>query len=140
MQSVSSLYSALCLLFDAMNFQIKGIEELVEGLIPYTQRHFGRTDRHLRNSFLFDYILTGMSVIEPEIDAKERKVESLTHSDVKNADGALLTENADAEQKSTSEDLKAESKKRKSKKSKDSSTKKARSVAYTKVEVNSLQA
>ncbi|XP_062147393.1 protein TORMOZ EMBRYO DEFECTIVE [Alnus glutinosa] len=111
--------------------KIKGIEELVEGLIPYTQRHFGRTDRHLRNSFLFDYILTGMSVIEPEIDAKERKVESLMHSDFKNAD---------AEQKSTSEDLKAASKKRKSKKSKDSSTKKARSVAYTKVEVNSLQA
>lgn len=138
MQSVSSLYSALCLLFDAMIFQMKGIKELLEGLFPYSQRHFSRIDRHVRSLFLLDYTLAGMSVIEPEIDANERKVESLMHSDVKNGDGVLLTENADAEQKNNSEDLKAASKKRKSKKSKDSSSKKARSVAYTKVEAISL--
>jgi hypothetical protein len=122
------------LLFDAVNFQIKGIDLLLEGLAPFSQRHFGRTDRNVRDTFLANYVLTEMSVIEPEIDAKEMKVESLMHSDVKNADGVLLTENADAEPKNTSEDLKALSKKRKSKKSKDSSSKKAKSVAYTKVE------
>ncbi|KAE8077499.1 hypothetical protein FH972_016059 [Carpinus fangiana] len=114
--------------------KIKGIDLLLEGLAPFSQRHFGRTDRNVRDTFLANYVLTEMSVIEPEIDAKERNVESLMHSDVKNADGVLSTENADAEPKNTSEDLKASSKKRKSKKSKDSSSKKAKSVAYTKVE------
>lgn len=49
-------------------FQIKGIGELLEGLIPYSQRHFSRIDRLERSTYLLDYTLTGMSVVEPEID------------------------------------------------------------------------
>ena len=82
-----------------------------------------------------------MSVIEPEINAKEREEdESLMHSDVKNMDDMILTENFDSEQKQTSEEPKVSSKKRKSKKSKESSSKKVRGVAYTKVDAISLQA
>ncbi|KAL0918183.1 hypothetical protein M5K25_010177 [Dendrobium thyrsiflorum] len=46
--------------------EIKGISELLEGLIPYSQRHFSRIDRLVRSSYLLDYILNEMSVIEPE--------------------------------------------------------------------------
>ncbi|KAK8950212.1 hypothetical protein KSP40_PGU005919 [Platanthera guangdongensis] len=46
--------------------EIKGISELLEGLIPYSQRHFSRVDRLVRSSFLLDYILNRMNVIEPE--------------------------------------------------------------------------
>ena len=122
-------------------FQIKGIGELLEGLMPYSQRHYSRIDRLVRSTFLLDYTLTGMSVVEPEIDVKEREDESLMHSDVKDVDVMLLTENADSERKQTSEEEpKASSKKRKSKKSKESSSKKVKGVAYTKVEAVSLQA
>lgn len=46
--------------------EVKGIGELLEGLIPYTQRHFSRIDRLEKSTFLLDYTLTGMSVVEPE--------------------------------------------------------------------------
>ncbi|PKU82710.1 transducin beta-like protein 3 isoform X1 [Dendrobium catenatum] len=46
--------------------EIKGISELLEGLIPYSQRHFSRIDRLVRSSYLLDYVLNEMSVIEPE--------------------------------------------------------------------------
>lgn len=121
-------------------FQIKGIGELLEGLVPYSQRHFSRIDRLVRSTFLLDYTLTRMSVIEPEIDEKERKDESLKHSHVQHVDEVLSTENADSEQKQNSEERQAASKKRKSKKSKDSTKKKVKSVAYTSVEALSLQA
>ncbi|KAG7980656.1 hypothetical protein I3843_05G193000 [Carya illinoinensis] len=120
--------------------EIKGIGELLEGLIPYSQRHFSRIDRLVRSTFLLDYTLTGMSVIEPEIDEKERKDGSLKHSHVKHVDEVLSTENADSEQKHDSEERQAASKKRKSKKSKDGTNKKVKSVAYTSVEARSLQA
>lgn len=81
-----------------------------------------------------------MSVIEPEIDEKERKDGSLKHSHVKHVDEVLSTENADSEQKQDSEERQAASKKRKSKKSKDGTNKKVKSVAYTSVEARSLQA
>ncbi|XP_068643036.1 protein TORMOZ EMBRYO DEFECTIVE [Aristolochia californica] len=48
--------------------EIHGISELLEGLVPYSYRHFSRIDRLLRSTFLLDYTLTGMSVIEPESD------------------------------------------------------------------------
>ncbi|PKA58862.1 Dynein assembly factor with WDR repeat domains 1 [Apostasia shenzhenica] len=46
--------------------EIKGISELLEGFIPYSQRHFSRIDRLVRGSFLLDYTLNAMSVMEPE--------------------------------------------------------------------------
>jgi U3 small nucleolar RNA-associated protein 13 len=48
--------------------EIKGISELLEGLIPYSQRHFSRVDRLVRSTFLLDYTLTRMSVVDPDID------------------------------------------------------------------------
>ncbi|KAM0919452.1 hypothetical protein ACQ4PT_008173 [Festuca glaucescens] len=47
--------------------EIKGISELLEGLIPYSQRHFSRVDRLVRSTFLLDYTLTRMSVVDPDV-------------------------------------------------------------------------
>ncbi|KAJ8446087.1 hypothetical protein Cgig2_017589 [Carnegiea gigantea] len=51
--------------------EVRGIGELLEGLIPYSQRHFSRIDRLERSTFLLDYTLMGMSVIEPEGDIRQ---------------------------------------------------------------------
>lgn len=58
-------------------FQIKGIGEVLEGLIPYSQRHFSRIDRLERSTFLFDYTLTGMSVIDPQDNYSVEDAEQL---------------------------------------------------------------
>ena len=112
-------------------FQIKGIRELLEGLIPYTQRHFSRVDRLVRSTFLLDYTLAGMSVIEPD-QQTESKVEPLLHSETNSPDDGI------EEQDHTEKNV--PSKKRKSNKSKYSSHKKVKSVAYNKVETIRLQA
>ncbi|KAJ6693735.1 hypothetical protein OIU85_004506 [Salix viminalis] len=111
--------------------EIKGIGELLEGLIPYSQRHLSRIDRLVRSTFLLDYTLNGMSVIEPDTNATE----------MKDAGNKLSVENADQEQELTSEMLKEKtpSKKRKSNKSKDSSRKKVKGAAYTSVAPFSLE-
>ncbi|KAG1331252.1 transducin beta-like protein 3 [Cocos nucifera] len=64
---------------------IKGVGELLEGLIPYSQRHFSRIDRLVRSTFLLDYILTKMSVIDPETGTLPTKPESvlLSENDLK---------------------------------------------------------
>ncbi|RWW67701.1 hypothetical protein BHE74_00024830 [Ensete ventricosum] len=46
--------------------EVKGVSELLEGLIPYSQRHFSRIDRFVRSIFLLDYVLARMSVVDPE--------------------------------------------------------------------------
>lgn len=51
--------------------KMKGVGELVEGLIPYSQRHYSRIDRLERSTFLLDYTLNGMSVVEPEMGVVE---------------------------------------------------------------------
>lgn len=104
-------------------FQIKGIAELLEGLMPYTQRHFSRIDRLIRSTFLLDYTLTGMSVIDPETDTSVPKDESILQSDEsrKANDLPMSEENVVDEQTRDStemEDEKVSSKKRKSSKSK----------------------
>lgn len=53
--------------------QIRGIGELLEGLIPYSQRHFSRIDRLVRSTYLLDYTLMGMSVIDPEAPPTSRE-------------------------------------------------------------------
>ncbi|KAM6586439.1 hypothetical protein CsatA_009044 [Cannabis sativa] len=102
--------------------EIKGISELLEGLLPYSQRHFSRVDRLVRSTYLLDYTLTGMSVIEPKTDARESKAHS---------------ENADKEQQQADEEglnPKASLKKRKSDKHKErKKQKKVKDVAYTRV-------
>lgn len=111
--------------------QMKGIGELLEGLIPYSQRHFSRIDRLVRSTFLLDYTLTGMSVIEPETDDVEESKEN------NHLDENLLTEDVDEEEKQNkSQKLNSKSavKKRKSDKHRDAShKKKVKGVAYTSV-------
>ncbi|XVE62302.1 hypothetical protein DITRI_Ditri06bG0107400 [Diplodiscus trichospermus] len=122
--------------------EIKGISELLEGLIPYSQRHFSRIDRLIRSTFLLDYTLIGMSVIEP-VSQGDLKTGSLLHSR-KNMDDVLLTYTADEDQEQVSEGLKekASAKKRKSLKSGDGSRlhKKVKDVARTNNEAVPLQA
>lgn len=45
--------------------EVQGISELLEGLIPYAQRHYSRIDRLMRSTFLLDYTLSSMSVLSP---------------------------------------------------------------------------
>ncbi|KAK7389072.1 hypothetical protein VNO78_23904 [Psophocarpus tetragonolobus] len=114
--------------------QIKGIGEFLEGLIPYSQRHFGRIDRLVRSTFLLDYILAGMSVIEPEAQSTESKAELLLQSEIDIPDQENVIEEKDHTHEITA------SKKRKSNKSKHGSHKKVKNVAYNKVESIQLQA
>ncbi|CAM8968469.1 unnamed protein product [Rhodiola kirilowii] len=53
--------------------EMKGVSEILEGIIPHTQRHFSRVDRLVRGTFLLEYTLMGMRVMEPETDALESK-------------------------------------------------------------------
>ncbi|KAG8647939.1 transducin beta-like protein 3 isoform X2 [Manihot esculenta] len=121
--------------------EIGGIGELLEGLIPYSQRHFSRIDRLVRSTFLVDYILTGMSVIEPNIQAAETK----DGSHIPSNETVLLAEHAEEEQQQSPEVLKerTRSKKRKSKqanKARDSSHKKVKGEAYKNLAAIPLQA
>lgn len=49
-----------------MALQIPGVRELMEGIVPYTKRHFSRIDRLSRSTFLLDYTLARMNVLLPE--------------------------------------------------------------------------
>ncbi|KAH9784085.1 WD REPEATS REGION domain-containing protein [Citrus sinensis] len=119
--------------------EIKGISDVLEGLIPYTQRHFSRIDRLVRSTFLLDYTLTGMSVIEPDTEAREVKAESLVDSNVhQDANDVVITENVAKEQ--IESEGKTASKKRKSHKSRESSHKKERRADQTNAAAISLQA
>lgn len=42
------------------------MQDLLEALASYTQRHFVRVDRLVRSSFLLDYTLASMNVVMPE--------------------------------------------------------------------------
>lgn len=103
---------------------MKAIGELLEGLIPYSQRHYSRIDRLVRSTFLLDYTLTGMSVIEPETndgDATRELKESPVIHDIR------ITEDEDPKQKHNP--AKSAVKKRKSDKQvKDCSRKKFKDV------------
>ncbi|MFS8019054.1 putative small-subunit processome, Utp13 protein [Helianthus anomalus] len=52
--------------FVLFRFSMKGIGELLEGLVLYSQRHYIKIDRLERSTFLLDYTLNGMSIVEPE--------------------------------------------------------------------------
>ncbi|XP_039142084.1 transducin beta-like protein 3 [Dioscorea cayenensis subsp. rotundata] len=61
--------------------EIKGIGELIEGILPYSKRHFTRMDRHVRNTFLLDYTLTQMKVLEPETSVFSSKTHPRLHQE-----------------------------------------------------------
>ncbi|CAL5367966.1 unnamed protein product [Camellia sinensis] len=116
--------------------EIRAIGQLLEGLISYCQRHFSRIDRLERSTFLLDYILMGMSVIEPEMEGREAKDVPALQSNTKDADEEPLAEIADKEEKQTDEVKERasnSSKKRKSNKSRDVAYKKVKGAAHAKV-------
>ncbi|KAJ4957547.1 hypothetical protein NE237_024658 [Protea cynaroides] len=121
--------------------EIRGISELLEGLIPYSQRHFSRVDRLIRSSYLLDYTLTGMSVIEPETDVIAVENKSMTlHLDKKEADNQSQDKGSSKEQTLTVKEMKVSSKKRKPHKSRGGPEKKIKETAYMDGSAISLQA
>ncbi|KAK9757313.1 hypothetical protein RND81_01G155600 [Saponaria officinalis] len=121
--------------------EVKGIGEILEGLIPYSQRHYNRIERLERSLFLLDYTLNGMSVIEPEDDSREIVNSSKNEANRDNAsnhqeemDTDFVTEMATETKPNKS------SKKRKSKKSTNASQKTAKTLPSTKASTISLQA
>lgn len=114
--------------------EVKGVSELLEGLIPYSQRHYSRIDRLVRSSFLLDYILTGMSVLDPEtaavLPSKDEPMFPPGNSWMPQSNGHVnVTSSEDAFQDQPSPaaaEEKASSKKRKHSKAKRSSLKKSK--------------
>ena len=39
---------------------VMGLRELLDGLIPYSERHFSRIDRLVQDSYVLDYVVGGM--------------------------------------------------------------------------------
>ncbi|KAI3905054.1 hypothetical protein MKX01_017300 [Papaver californicum] len=115
--------------------EIKGITEILEGLIPYTQRHVSRADRLERTTLLLDYTLHGISVIEPlETNDSQRLPNgesALQHSD-ENETKEMLGEVLNSEQTDAPTEAKQlSSKKRRSTKSKEIGKVKPRKAGYT---------
>ncbi|KAJ3707032.1 hypothetical protein LUZ61_010737 [Rhynchospora tenuis] len=106
--------------------EIKGISELLEGLIPYSQRHFSRIDRLVRSTFLLDYTLTRMSVLDPDSSDSLSTVEDPILSDNK-----TLSLNDDQNHQNNIQEETLTSKKRKSSKSKKGLEKKAKVLVST---------
>ncbi|KAJ0989940.1 hypothetical protein J5N97_008296 [Dioscorea zingiberensis] len=74
--------------------EIKGIGELIEGILPYSKRHFTRMDRLVRSTFLLDYTLSQMSVLEPKTGVLSSKTEPrLRHEEGRHHQNALPEEN-----------------------------------------------
>ncbi|XP_074565205.1 protein TORMOZ EMBRYO DEFECTIVE-like [Curcuma longa] len=114
--------------------EVKGVGELLEGLIPYSQRHFSRIDRLVRSTFLLDYILTRMSVLDPEAtilpNNDDQQTLALENGKLDQHDDQLGSELCESDARfdslmHTQEEI-AVSKKRKSSKSKKGSVKKAK--------------
>ncbi|CAI5996902.1 unnamed protein product [Closterium sp. NIES-65] len=63
--------------------QIPGIGEILDGLQPYTQRHLARLERVLRSSYLVDYTLAALTMLQPTADLA-------VHADVALQPGAEL--------------------------------------------------
>ncbi|CAN6269106.1 unnamed protein product [Urochloa humidicola] len=95
--------------------EIKGISELLEGLIPYSQRHFSRVDRLVRSTFLLDYTLMRMAVVDPDEDAGTTKDDmncSSVENDVAEAKPASpVTEKSSKKRKSGKSSKKGKEKK-----------------------------
>jgi U3 small nucleolar RNA-associated protein 13 len=68
-----SCHIAQRVLFDVLSvvppreiLEVPGVEQFIEGIIPYAKRHLSRIDRLSRSTFLLDYTLARMSVLLPE--------------------------------------------------------------------------
>ncbi|CAA0813117.1 Transducin family protein / WD-40 repeat family protein [Striga hermonthica] len=110
--------------------EMKGIGELLEGLIPYSKRHYSRIDRLERSTFLLDYTLTGMSVIEPETSETKSRDDTLEQPKVEEEEEEnrrIKVDEMEGEDLPSTKDTSR--KKRKSHKSQDRKQKKSK-VAY----------
>jgi len=74
--------------------KVPGMQDLVEALASYTQRHFARMDRLVRSSFLLDYTLASVNVLMPE-EAPE--VLAADHLDQPEGAGSDLDESTGTE-------------------------------------------
>lgn len=75
--------------------EVQGIRELLDGLVPYTQRHFSRLDRLVRSTYLLDFTLNSLSVLsadEETADGDGQPARALS-----NGDAGPAVENADSE-------------------------------------------
>ncbi|KAI4371363.1 hypothetical protein MLD38_019608 [Melastoma candidum] len=125
--------------------EIKGVGELLEGLIPYSQRHFSRIDRLVRSTYLLDYTLMGMSIIEPEPSSTKSDAKNEAHVPVLEETGKNLEvvgeDEDERDQIQTQPQLQdRNAKKRKAQKSQRSSTKKSKSLGLVDAASISLQA
>jgi U3 small nucleolar RNA-associated protein 13 len=59
-----------------------GLHELVEGLIPYTERHLARMERLVQESYVVDYVLREMDDGLAEDDDEDMDVDPVHHSHV----------------------------------------------------------
>ena len=59
-----------------------GLHELVEGLIPYTERHLARMERLVQESYVLDYVLREMDDGLADDDDEAMDVDSVYHSQV----------------------------------------------------------
>lgn len=62
------------------------MKKTLEGLIPYTERHFLRLDKYLQKSFLLDYTLQKMKKLqsfEPEEQDMNQKLEGKEKPEIK---------------------------------------------------------
>lgn len=123
------LYRVFSILSPQDILEIKGINEVLEGLIPYSQRHFNRIDRLIRSTLLLDYTLSAMSVIEPENEVKTLKEGPVLRDEEVNDPPVKDESEIDVQTPSEIKEKKS-SKKRKSGKSRTGAEKKAKEVAY----------
>ncbi|CAD5197446.1 unnamed protein product [Musa acuminata subsp. malaccensis] len=132
--------------------EVKGVSELLEGLIPYSQRHFSRIDRFVRSTFLLDYVLTRMSVVDPEETnlpnngehpmASENGVADEQDAPQSNSQVDEISCKGDTDKSSTSNEMDSMTslKKRKSRKSKKGSTKKVKLTKHKNSSTISVEA
>ncbi|KAL6073157.1 U3 small nucleolar RNA-associated protein 13 [Balamuthia mandrillaris] len=73
LQTVFSRYPAATLR------DLPNMKELLEGLIPYTERHFQRYDKLLQKSFIVDYTLQAMTLLtgEPSSSSSINEIEAV---------------------------------------------------------------
>ncbi|BBN19124.1 U3 small nucleolar RNA-associated protein 13 [Marchantia polymorpha subsp. ruderalis] len=65
--------------------KVPGIRELLEGILPYSQRHFSRIDRLTRSTFLLDFVLSSMSSLLPSEDKRLLTIEPEVEPDIEHA-------------------------------------------------------
>lgn len=70
---------------------IPGIGPILEGLVPYTQRHFSRLDRLLRSTFLVDYVLGTMNVLSLPTTENEEETTGVGNKGKKSVDDDVMT-------------------------------------------------